>query len=171
MISLTAAELIGMWPELRRALDDATPVRAADAAAARTPSTAAAGRGSILVVDDDPDVCTVVVEELEDAGFHVHAALTPRDAFRLIEQHDDIDLMFTDIVMPGFDGFMLADMAVLRRKDIRVVYTSAYSDRARRQPGYRYGPMLAKPFRPSELVRTIARELAQPPGTRHAGPV
>ncbi len=67
--------------------------------------------------------------------------------------------MLTDVVMPGLDGLMLADMAILRRDDLRIIYTSGYADRAQRQPGYRYGPMLLKPYRAAELEHLVALEL------------
>ncbi len=124
-----------------------------------------AGRAaSILVVDDDSDVRDVAVGILADAGFTVLAASCATDAFCLLEQHPEVSLLFTDIVMPGLDGLMLADMAIIHRRDIRVVYATGYSDHMRRQPGYRYGPVLDKPYRAAELIRVIEHELARPGG-------
>ena len=131
----------------------------------RTPSAQ-----SILVVDDDPGVRDVAVGVLEEAGFSVLAAPCAMDAFCLLEEHPDIALMFTDVVMPGLDGLMLADMAVLRHKDLKVVYTTGYVDQVRRQPGYRHGPVLPKPYRPADLVRLIERELEQPVAPRYVSP-
>src|SRR5277367_4485636 len=75
----------------------------------------AVGRASacpaILVVDDDCDVRDVAVSVLEHAGFTVLAAAGAIDAFCLLEEHQEIALMFTDVMMPGLDGLMLADMA------------------------------------------------------------
>ena len=121
---------------------------------------------AILVVDDDSDVRDVAISVLADAGFAVWAASGAIDAISLLEEHQEIALMFTDVVMPGLDGLMLADMAVLRRRDLKVVYTTGYAAAAHRQPGYRYGPLLSKPYRPSDLERMIVRELAQPNGSR-----
>ena|SRR5579871_3583573 len=124
-------------------------------------TAAASSAPAILVVDDDPDVRDVAVGILEDAGFAVVAAPGAMEAFRVLEEHPDIALMFTDVVMPGLDGLMLADMAVLRHRDLKVVYATGYADQVQRQPGYRYGPVLPKPYRRADLVRLIERELAQ----------
>jgi CheY-like chemotaxis protein len=124
----------------------------------------------ILVVDDDPDVRDVAVGVLKDAGFSVLAAPSAMEAFRLLEEHRDIALMFTDVVMPGLDGLMLADMAVLRYNDLKVVYATGYANRVGRQPGYRYGPVLPKPYRAADLVRLIERELTRPVTPRYVSP-
>lgn len=121
---------------------------------------AARGR-SILVVDDEPDVLGGAVGILEEAGFSVLAAACAMDAFCLLERHRDIALMFTDVVMPGLDGLMLSDMAVLRHRHLKIVYTTGYAEQVRGQPGYRYGPLLPKPYRSSDLVRVVELELAQ----------
>src|SRR6516165_5800090 len=85
---------------------------------------------TILVVENDAAVRDVVETILTDAG---HLVLTAADgiaAFRLFERHPDIALVFTDIVMPKIDGLMLADMAKLRRPDIKVLYTTAFGAQA-----------------------------------------
>jgi len=117
----------------------------------------------ILVVDDDDDVRGYAVTTLEDAGYEVLTARDAIEAFVLLEQNPNIRLMFTDIVMPRIDGLMLADMAKLRHPELRVVYATGYRDRVERQPGYRYGPFLDKPYRRGELEATIRDTLARPP--------
>lgn len=119
---------------------------------------------TILVVDDDPDIRDLAVDVLTEAGFTVLSASCATDAFCLLEQHPDVALLFTDIVMPGLDGLMLADMAIIQRRDLRVVYATGYADQVGRQPGYRYGPVLDKPYRAADLVQVIERELARPGG-------
>jgi CheY-like chemotaxis protein len=158
-------------PEIRRERPGRWPVRWISSKSIypdRPPATLDGDRapraGSILVVDDDPDVRDVAVGILADAGFTVLAASCGTDAFCLLEQHPDVSLLFTDIVMPGLDGLMLADMAIIHRRDIRVVYATGYSDHMRREPGYRYGPVLEKPYRAAELIRLIEHELARPGG-------
>jgi CheY-like chemotaxis protein len=127
----------------------------------QTQGIPAIGGQSILVVDDDIDVRNMAVAVLEHSGFTVLAADCARDAFHLLEVHPEIALMLTDVVMPGLDGLMLADMAILRHNDLRIIYTSGYAERVQRQPGYRYGPTLLKPYRASELEHVVALELEQ----------
>jgi CheY-like chemotaxis protein len=121
------------------------------------------GPDPILVVEDDDDIRAYAAAVLEDAGYAVLTARDAVQAFILLEQNPNVRLMFTDIVMPRIDGLMLADMAKLRHPDLRVLYTTAYSERVARQPGYRYGVFLDKPYRRGELEAAVRAALAQPP--------
>jgi CheY-like chemotaxis protein len=120
------------------------------------------GARTVLVVENDAAVRDVVETILTDAGYPVLTAGDGIAAFRLFERHPDIALVFTDIVMPKIDGLMLADMAKLRRPDIKVLYTTAFGAQALRQPGYRYGEILDKPFRSDALLAAVRRALEQP---------
>ena len=117
----------------------------------------------ILVVEDDDDVRMYAVAVLEDAGYTVLTARDAVQAFILLEQNPNIRLMFTDVVMPRIDGLMLADMAKLRHPDLRVLYTTGHADRVDRQPGYRYGAFLNKPYQRGELEAAVRASLAGPP--------
>ena len=117
----------------------------------------------ILVVEDDDDVRTYAVKVLEDAGYLVLTARDAVQAFILLEQNPNIRLMFTDVVMPRIDGLMLADMAKLRHPELRVLYATGYRDRVERQPGYRYGAFLDKPYRRGELEAAVRDTLDRPP--------
>ena len=117
----------------------------------------------ILVVEDDDDVRNYAVAVLEGAGYAVLTARDAVEAFVLLEEHPNIGLMFTDVVMPRIDGLMLADMARLRHPSLRVLYTTGYMDRVARQPGYRYGALLTKPYRSAQLEEAVRDSLAQPP--------
>jgi hypothetical protein len=57
---------------------------------------------------------------------------------------------------------MLADMAKLRRPGLKVLYATGFPDDARRQPGYRYGEVLGKPYRSAELIAAVRRALDKP---------
>ena len=124
------------------------------------------GPDPILVVDDDDDVRAYAVTVLEDAGYEVITARDAVEAFILLEQNPNIRLMFTDIVMPRIDGLMLADMAKLRHPGLRVLYATGYAERVARQPGYRYGAFLSKPYMRGQLEAAIRETLAQPPSPR-----
>ena len=126
----------------------------------------AAGASVILIVENDADVRDIAESALTDAGFSVLAAADGMAAFRLLEGHPEIDLMFVDVMMPRINGLMLADMARMRRPGLRILYTTGYGPAVRRQPGYRYGRTMPKPYRPSQLVAAVEEALRAPPELR-----
>ncbi len=115
---------------------------------------------TVLVVDDDPDVRAFAMSVLEDAGYDVLGAGGGIEALSLLEDHPEIGLLLIDVVMPGIDGIMLADMAKTRRPDVRVVYASGCNDVARSLPGIIHGAMLAKPYRPAQLASEVGAAFA-----------
>jgi CheY-like chemotaxis protein len=116
----------------------------------------------ILLVDNDDDLRAITEHMLREAGYRVVSASDGVSAFGAFERHPDIALLLTDIMMPRIDGLMLADMAKLRRPDVKVLYATAFGDDARRQPGYRYGEVLGKPYRAPQLVAAVERALDKP---------
>jgi signal transduction histidine kinase/DNA-binding response OmpR family regulator len=104
---------------------------------------------TILVVEDDDDVRAYTVEILRELGYRVLEAHDGPAALRLIERPDVvIDLVFTDVVMPGMSGRELVDAARAIRPHLRVLYTSGYTRNAivhggRLDPGVQ---IIAKPF-------------------------
>jgi CheY-like chemotaxis protein len=113
----------------------------------------------ILVVEDDADVRRYAVAVLEQAGYRVLVAEDGVAAFFELERSPDIDLLFTDIKMPRIDGLMLADMAKLRHPKLRILYATGFADETGRQPGYRYGDVLSKPYQPAQLESAVRRAL------------
>lgn len=114
---------------------------------------------TILVVEDDRDVREVALTILDEAGYRVLAAATGDDAYRLLLAHPDvqIDVLFTDVVMPGrLDGVDLANVARALRPRLRVLYATGFANlvRANRDRDLR-GPLLHKPYRPVELRAAI----------------
>ena len=113
---------------------------------------------TILVVEDDDDVRAYSVELLRELGYHVIEAHDGPAALRLLERRDiDIDLMFTDVVMPGMSGRELADGARALRPGLRILYTSGYTRNAivhggRLDAGVE---MIPKPFTYHELSTRI----------------
>jgi CheY-like chemotaxis protein len=110
----------------------------------------------VLVVDDDADVRTVAAESLRDDGFSVLEAADASSAISILGENPAIDVLFTDIEMPGNDGFVLADMAVRLSARVHVLYTSgrATLDDRRREPAIP-AKMLAKPYRLDHLTSAI----------------
>jgi len=127
------------------------------------PAPLQGGRGTILLVEDDESVRQYASTQLRFFGYTVIEAADGPAALALIEQHGEIDLLFTDVVMPGgMNGRALADAAQRLRPGLRVLYTSGYTDNAIVHHG-RLGDdarLLAKPYRRSDLDRAVREALA-----------
>jgi CheY-like chemotaxis protein len=107
----------------------------------------------ILIVDDDPTVLESASANLEAEGHSVLVAANGGDAMRLLEARRDIDLLLTDIVMPGsMDGFDLVAAAQRRRPGLQVIYTSGYL----KDEGVWEGTLLTKPWTIDDLKQAIA---------------
>jgi DNA-binding NtrC family response regulator len=119
---------------------------------------------TLLLVDDDLDVLAALANALASMGHRVAQASSGLQALEIIDRKEPIDLLLTDVVMPGLHGFNLARMAILRRPEIRILYMSGYTevDVVTKDSGPRYGKLLEKPLRPDELQREVEEALAQP---------
>jgi len=126
------------------------------------PSGAAVGRRSILLVEDEPALATVAEQMLGDMGHHVHLASHAEGALRILEAGEPIDLVFSDIVMPGgMNGFELARTIRSRHPKLPILLTTGYSDAAA-SAGAAGFPIVAKPYREDEIARSIEHLLAEP---------
>ena len=118
----------------------------------------AIGAETILVVEDDELLRAYAVEVLNDLGYSVLAAPTPAAALEIIDRRHDVDLLFTDVVMPGgMNGRQLADEAHRRYPKLKVLFTTGYSRNAIVHHG-RLDPeveMIGKPFTFQELGTRI----------------
>jgi PAS domain S-box-containing protein len=116
------------------------------------------GRGTILVVEDDAEVRDVSVEFLHSLGYHTLIARNGGEALELLRRPGDIDLLFTDVIMPGgVSGVALARQAQILRPGLPVLLTTGYAGAAG-PPGDEC-PVILKPFRLTELSRAIRRLL------------
>src|SRR5260221_13589940 len=113
----------------------------------------------ILVVEDDYLVCAFATEVLAAAGYHPVTAHNAAEALTRIDAEPDIDLLFTDIVMPGgCDGLMLAEQAKRRLPHLKVLYTSGYAARlVGTGLAPLLGPFMPKPYRPQQLTAEVQR--------------
>jgi len=169
MFSLTKDEAARIWPELERLWLEQVKRRVR-----RTPDGDRAGRGApewrpgerptVLVVDDDDDIRDYATAILQGSGCQVVAASSPSEALHKLGEAPTIDLMFTDIVLPEIDGFKLAELAKRRHPALRVLYTSGYPDRLLGQPIERYGRLLVKPYRSTQLEQAVREATAHRPG-------
>ena len=121
------------------------------------------GRETILVVEDDHLVRTFVVGQIQSLGYSTLAAVNAAEALVVIDGPQEIDLLFTDMIMPGsMNGRQLADQALQRRASLKILFTSGYSNEAIIHHGHLDAGvlLLAKPYRKSDLARMIRAALA-----------
>src|ERR1035437_7686193 len=122
------------------------------------------GEGScILVVEDDAAVRAFVVATLERAGYRVLVAASPAQAAALSEGlAETVDLLLTDLVMPGENGRDLAERLLVSRRSLRVVLMSGYDAAPPEDRHAARFPSLPKPFGADELVAAVRQALAEP---------
>jgi PAS domain S-box-containing protein len=125
------------------------------------PTAVPSGTETILVVEDDPALLGLVAEMLEVNGYSVLAAATPGDALRIAEQHLELDLVLTDLVMPQASGRELARQLTDLVPTVRVLFMSGYADEAVTRSGALEAgaAYLEKPFSAHELARKIRSTL------------
>ncbi|MFP2900125.1 PAS domain-containing protein [Corallococcus sp. 4LFB] len=122
------------------------------------------GRETILAVEDDADVRATVVELLTELGYRVLRAVDGQSALSILQSGVAVDLLFTDVVMPGpVRSPELARRAKALQPDIEVLFTSGYTENAivhggRLDPGVN---LLSKPYRREDLARKV-RALLDP---------
>jgi PAS domain S-box-containing protein len=121
------------------------------------PLPTAADRELILVVDDEDLVRQFSVAALSDLGYRVLEANSAQAALAMMIERPDIDLLFTDIVMPEMNGRKLVDMAKDRRPDLPVIYTTGYTRNAIVHNGVldEGVELIGKPFTLEELAKRV----------------
>ena len=117
----------------------------------------------ILVVDDEDLVRAFSVAAFSDLGYRVIEAASAQAALALIIERPDIDLLFTDIVMPEMNGRRLVDLVREKRPDLPVIYTTGYSRNAVvhngvLDPGVE---LIVKPFTIAELATRVGDVLGR----------
>jgi two-component system cell cycle sensor histidine kinase/response regulator CckA len=118
----------------------------------------------VLIVEDEPTVLYMTSRALQEHGYHVLEASDGPEALRLVEQsYGALDLIISDVIIPGLDGTELARRAAKVRPGLPVLFMSGYTDDdiVRRGLIDRDQPFLQKPFTPDALIRRVAEILAQ----------
>jgi len=124
-----------------------------------------AGNEMILAVEDNPEIRATVVRQLRDLGYRVHEAGNANAALQILDGTERVDLLFTDMVLPGgLNGKELALKARAKRADLKVLFTSGFpgtSDRGEvsLEPN---DVLLSKPYHKRELAKAIAEALHTP---------
>jgi CheY-like chemotaxis protein len=139
---------------LPRALASAAVVYRDAAPASELP----AGRETILVVEDNPEVRSTAVDILESLGYRVVEAANGHQALEQFTQHKDIALVFSDLMLPGgMPGTLLVDKLRERRPDLKVLMTSAFSESSMMRREILDGSLvlLSKPYGVEDLARHV----------------
>ncbi len=114
---------------------------------------------SVLVVEDEVQIRNVIRRVLERSNYRVTIAADPGEALERLANEDSIDLLLTDILLPGMSGLELARAALALRPNLRIMYMSGYTEAEMSidgDPTY-----LEKPFTPQELVVKVREALGR----------
>jgi PAS domain S-box-containing protein len=119
------------------------------------------GNATILVVEDDEDVREMIVGILSDLGYGTLVARTGPEALAMLKQEISVDLLFTDVVMPGMSGTEVAREASRLRPGLKFLLSSGYAreESQLRQMRVEF-PFIAKPYRPNTLGQKLREVLS-----------
>jgi signal transduction histidine kinase len=122
----------------------------------------------ILVVEDNSEVRAYSIEILTELGYKVLEAGDAVAAMRILEKAERVDLLFTDIVLPGENGRALADRAQIVRPGLRILFTTGYSRNAIVHQGRLDADvhLISKPFTFEQLAAKVRDVLDMLPGSR-----
>lgn len=120
-----------------------------------------AGHETILLVDDEIEILNLNNTILSNKGYKVLCSNNADEAIKVLEEGGNIDLLFTDIVMPGrFNGFELAEKALTLRPRLKVLFTTGYARALGEDTRARWGRnILQKPFRSVDMTRKVREVL------------
>ena len=132
--------------------------------ATQTAPRAQRGTETILIVEDEEAVRELIQTVLKEKGYDVIASLDPEQAEKIAAQFPgEIHMLLTDMVMPGISGRELAERISAKRRDIRVLFMSGYTDNVITSGGMLQEGLafLQKPFSPAALVQKVREVLSQ----------
>jgi PAS domain S-box-containing protein len=125
------------------------------------PTSVVAGTGAVLLVEDEPSLRAIVAGYIREHGYQVHEAADAQEALKIAALHN-IDLLLTDIVMPGTSGPALALSLAAIHPQVHVIFMSGYADHAALDEALRHPNtlFLQKPFRLTALAAKMHEALA-----------
>jgi nitrogen-specific signal transduction histidine kinase len=141
---------------------DNTPA-APESVARELPPTAVVAKGRVLVVEDQSEVRLVACTILRNLGLEVLEASDGKEALALADvEKGSIDLLLTDVIMPGINGRDLATRFTLKHPRTKVIYMSGYTDRIMSPDGLLDSSVafLQKPFKPEDLAKLVSKALS-----------
>ena len=138
----------------------------AEPPAAEAPEAPETGNETVLVVEDDPAVRSLARAMIEDLGYRTVEAANADVALEILEARQDIDLVFSDIVMPGrLNGLSLAKRVIERRPGLPIVLTSGYSSHYSDPDGILSTvDFIGKPYHQTDLSLHLRKALTPPEG-------
>jgi two-component system cell cycle sensor histidine kinase/response regulator CckA len=144
------------------------PVHREEAALSRTRKTEKTkkdelwGSGTVLLVEDEPMVRSVAERALTRHGYTVLTAENGEDALEIIGRNEPIDLLISDVVMPGMDGPTMVREARQSRPELKVLFMSGYAEeQLRKSIDIENVNFLPKPFSVTELAEAARRTVTQ----------
>lgn len=125
------------------------------------------GNETILLVDDEPELLTIAEANLVDNGYRVITATSGEQALEVLNQHDSIDFLLSDIIMPGkYNGFELVIKAIHKYPELKCALTSGFTAKAGEKlieenllAKFLARTLLPKPYSSAELLAYIRTEL------------
>jgi signal transduction histidine kinase/CheY-like chemotaxis protein len=144
--------------------------QAAPRDAATATSAHVVAKGTVVVVDDEPQIRTLISEVLTDLGYAVELACDGPSALQVLRSLPEVDFLVTDVGMPGgMNGRQLADAAREQRPELKVMFITGYADAVLSGKGLLGDGMavMTKPFAMSDLAARISDMLADSDVTNH----
>jgi PAS domain S-box-containing protein len=158
----TVDSVLGQGTTICLYIPRAEPSASGQTVAIETKPTSGAGK-SVLVVEDQEQVREVIEDSLRQMGYRILSAPDGVEARKVLEGHEPIDLLLTDVVMPnGVSGIDLARWARKLRQDLKIVLVSGYSRQTQPHRADEGFVFLEKPFQQTDLAAIIATALGQP---------
>jgi CheY-like chemotaxis protein len=119
---------------------------------------------TVVLVEDDPAVRMLVLDLLNELGYHAHEAEDAKTALPLLESDLRVDLLVTDVGLPGMNGRQLAEIARQHRPELKVLFMTGYAEKAAERQGFLEEgmDMVAKPFSIDLLANKIRTMIGQP---------
>ncbi|MFW0753711.1 PAS domain S-box protein [Pseudomonas sp. H11T01] len=118
---------------------------------------------TVVLVEDDPAVRMLVLNVLGELGYHTHEAEDAKTALPLLESDLRVDLLVTDVGLPGMNGRQLAEIARQYRPELKVLFMTGYAEKALERQGFLEEgmDMVAKPFSIDLLANKIRTMISQ----------
>jgi two-component system NtrC family sensor kinase len=158
--AITVNSVVGRGTTFELTLPRCTETPRPNEEVAPPPSARPTNPTTLLLVEDHPDVSAVAADYAQQCGFNVILASSAEDAVALLNRRSDINLVFSDIVMPGMSGLELGRLIREHHPETPVVLASGYSDRAATavQEGF---TLLQKPYSMEALRKSLTQAIAQ----------